>query len=294
MPADDTLLAAYLIEPGRASYELDDLALEYGVDVRPEPEADEETTALLRRAALPLRLVSQMRARLLERGNLELYETIELPLTSVLAEMEDAGVRIDTYRMGEITARLADRVEELESKAYELAGEEFMLGSTQQVARILFEKLQLTPGRKGKTGLLDRHARPADDPRRARDRRRDRGVARADEADQHVPRAAAHADRRRRPPAHDDQPGGRCDRPALDLEPQSPGDPDPHRARAARSAPPSSPSRAHGWSRPTTRRSSCASSRTSRASRSCARRSSAARTSTPRPPPRCSARIRPR
>jgi DNA polymerase-1 len=54
--------------------------------------------------------------------------------------------------MGEITARLADRVEELESKAYELAGEEFMLGSTQQVARILFEKLQLTPGRKGKTG----------------------------------------------------------------------------------------------------------------------------------------------
>jgi DNA polymerase-1 len=54
--------------------------------------------------------------------------------------------------MGEITARLADRVEELESKAYELAGEEFMLGSTQQVARILFEKLGLTAGRKGKTG----------------------------------------------------------------------------------------------------------------------------------------------
>src|SRR5204863_6366614 len=44
------------------------------------------------------------------------------------------------------------RVEELQARAYELAGEEFMLGSTQQVARILFEKLQLTPGRKGKTG----------------------------------------------------------------------------------------------------------------------------------------------
>src|SRR5437762_12420304 len=66
--------------------------------------------------------------------------------------MEDAGVKIDTYRMGEITARLADRVEELEAKAYDLVGEEFMLGSTQQVARILFEKLGLTPGRKGKTG----------------------------------------------------------------------------------------------------------------------------------------------
>ncbi len=152
MAVDDTLLAAYLIEPGRASYELDDLAAEYGVGIRPTPEADEETTALIRRAALPPRLAAQMRARLLERGNLELYETIELPLTEVLAAMEDAGVRIDAYRMGEITARLADRVEELEAKAYELAGEEFMLGSTQQVARILFEKLGLTPGRKGKTG----------------------------------------------------------------------------------------------------------------------------------------------
>jgi DNA polymerase-1 len=150
--ADDTLLAAYLIEPGRASYELDDLAIEYGVGVRPEPETDEETTSLIRRAAIPPRIVSAMRARLLERGNLDLYETIELPLTQVLADMEDAGVRIDTYRMGEITARLADRLEELESKAFELAGEEFMLGSTQQVARILFEKLALTPGRKGKTG----------------------------------------------------------------------------------------------------------------------------------------------
>jgi DNA polymerase-1 len=149
---DDTLLAAYLIEPGRATYELDDLGAEYGVAIRPAPEAGEETTALIRRAALPPRLIAQMRARLLERGNLELYETIELPLSPVLADMEDAGVRIDTYRMGEITARLHDRVEELESKAYELAGEEFMLGSTQQVARILFEKLQLTPGRKGKTG----------------------------------------------------------------------------------------------------------------------------------------------
>ena len=52
----------------------------------------------------------------------------------------------------EITARLAERVEELEASAYELAGEEFQLGSTQQLARILFEKLELTAGRKGKTG----------------------------------------------------------------------------------------------------------------------------------------------
>jgi DNA polymerase-1 len=93
-----------------------------------------------------------LRERLRERGSEVLYDHIELPLAAVLASMEDAGIKIDTYRMGEITARLADRVEELETNAHELAGEEFMLGSTQQVARILFEKLELTPGRKGKTG----------------------------------------------------------------------------------------------------------------------------------------------
>jgi DNA polymerase I len=152
LPAEDTMIAAYLIEPGRPAYELEDLAAEYGVEALPEPEVEEETTALIRSAEVPRRLAAPLRARLAERGSEELYDRIELPLTAVLAAMEDAGIKIDTYRMGEITARLADRVEELESRAYELAGEEFMLGSTQQLARVLFEKLALTPGRKGKTG----------------------------------------------------------------------------------------------------------------------------------------------
>jgi DNA polymerase-1 len=149
---DDTLLAAYLIEPGRATYELNDLAAEYGVEIVPTPEADEETTALVRSAEIPRRLVTPMLERLDERGLTSLYREVELPLTDVLADMERAGVKIDTYRMGEITARLAERVTELEARAHELAGEEFMLGSTQQVGRILFEKLGLTAGRKGKTG----------------------------------------------------------------------------------------------------------------------------------------------
>src|ERR687886_1843255 len=151
-PAEDTMILAYLIEPGRASYELDDLAQEYGVEPVPTPPTDEETAALVRHAEIPRRLVPMMLERVRERDQEHLYRRIELPLTAVLAAMEDAGVKIDTYRMGEITARLADRVEELESKAYELAGEEFVLGSTPQVGRLLFEQLGLTPGRKGKTG----------------------------------------------------------------------------------------------------------------------------------------------
>ena len=111
----------------------------------PEPATEEETAALVRRAEAARRLAPTLRARLREWGMERLYDEIELPLTAVLADMEDAGIRIDTYRMGEITARLAERVEELEASALELAGEEFQLGSTQQLARILFEKLEPRP-----------------------------------------------------------------------------------------------------------------------------------------------------
>jgi DNA polymerase-1 len=151
-PADDTLLAAYLVDPGRADYALDDLAREHGVELVPEPATEEETAALVRHAEAARRLAPKLRARLREWGSEQLYDEVELPLTVVLADMEQAGIKIDAYRMGEITARLSERVEELEAQALELAGEEFQLGSTQQLARILFEKLELTAGRKGKTG----------------------------------------------------------------------------------------------------------------------------------------------
>ncbi len=150
--ADDTLIAAYLIDPGRSGYELSDLGPEYGIELVPEPAAEEETADLIRVAELPRLLAPLLLARLDERGLTNLYREIELPLTRVLSDMERAGVKIDTYRMGEITARLDERVTELEALAYDLAGEEFMLGSTQQVGRVLFETLGLPSGRKGKTG----------------------------------------------------------------------------------------------------------------------------------------------
>jgi len=150
---DDTLLLAYLIEPSRPEYPLNELEAEYGLELEPDPAAEEETAALVRNAAATLRLRDLLLERVRERGMEPLYRDVELPLSPVLAAMEDTGVKIDEYRMGEITARLREMVEELESRAYDLAGEEFVLGSTQQVGRILFEKLGLTPGRKGKTGF---------------------------------------------------------------------------------------------------------------------------------------------
>ena len=152
-PADDTLIGAVPRRSGarRATSSTTSRAStgSSSCPIRPPRRRRRRSS---RRAEAARRLAPQLRGRLREWGMERLYDEIELPLTAVLADMEDAGIRIDTYRMGEITARLAERVEELEASALELAGEEFQLGSTQQLARILFEKLGLTAGRKGKTG----------------------------------------------------------------------------------------------------------------------------------------------
>src|SRR5437763_1251473 len=82
---DDTMIAAYLIEPSRASYELDDLAAEYGLELHLQPEAEEETARLVRHAAATLRLRRPLLERVRERGHEQLSREIELPLTPVRA-----------------------------------------------------------------------------------------------------------------------------------------------------------------------------------------------------------------
>ena len=149
---EDTMIAAYLLDPSRSDYELDELAHEQGIELEPSPVAEEGTTALVRRAEAARRLAPLFAERLRSLQLDSLYREIELPLTVVLAEMEQTGIEIDTYRMGEILARLTERLAELEARAQELAGEPFALGSPQQLGRILFEQLKLTPGRRGKTG----------------------------------------------------------------------------------------------------------------------------------------------
>src|SRR3977135_3815314 len=69
LPAEDTMIAAYLIEPGRPAYELEDLAAEYGVEALPQPEVEEGTAALIRAAEVPRRLAGPLRARPREGGS---------------------------------------------------------------------------------------------------------------------------------------------------------------------------------------------------------------------------------
>jgi DNA polymerase-1 len=78
---------------------------------------------------------------------------VELPLVHVLAAMEREGLRLDAERLAEVGAGFGERIDTLEKEIFELADEEFTIGSPQQVGRVLFEKLELTRKRRGKTGF---------------------------------------------------------------------------------------------------------------------------------------------
>jgi DNA polymerase-1 len=99
-----------------------------------------------------LLLAERQRVQLEKEGMIRLFREVEMPLTRVLLDMEGWGIHLDCYLLGEITAKIQDQLEELESRCYEAAGEPFNLGSTQQLGYILFEKLALPRGRKTKTG----------------------------------------------------------------------------------------------------------------------------------------------
>jgi DNA polymerase-1 len=143
--AHDTLLAAYLLEPSRRSFVLDELCEEAGIAISLDDD-------IAREAALTSLLAARQRLMLEERGELELLDEIELPLIPVLRSMELAGVRLNTTTLAEIADRVRTEIASLEQRIWDLAGEEFVIASPQQLSAILFDKLGLTKKRKGKTG----------------------------------------------------------------------------------------------------------------------------------------------
>ena len=158
-PAFDTAVAAYLLAPERPEKERTLEALAGVAAEGAEPAGDGGEEALpspaaraARRAVRTWHVAAAQRPRLLELGLERLFRETELPLVRVLARMEAAGVKMDPYRLGEITARVRDRADELTDRIHELAGGTFTIGSTQQLAEVLFSRLGLEPLRKGKTG----------------------------------------------------------------------------------------------------------------------------------------------
>jgi DNA polymerase-1 len=144
----DTMVAAYLIDPARRGYPLAELASDEGLAA-----AVEGADGVAERAVVTRALAERQRAALAEGGLERLFDEIELPLLEVLIEMERAGVKLDTKALAKISQRVGEQVAVLEREVHELAGEEFTIGSPQQLGQVLFEKLDLTKKRRGKTGF---------------------------------------------------------------------------------------------------------------------------------------------
>jgi DNA polymerase-1 len=154
--AFDAQIAAYVLNPGRTSYSLADLAEEH-LNVRLEvADAFSEEERLAREAALAVALREPMEQRIEAAGLTEIMQRIEMPLIPILADMERVGVPVDKEWLGKLSREMGEKIEGLAKRIYELAGEEFTIGSTQQLQRILFEKLQLPTGKKIKTGFSTR------------------------------------------------------------------------------------------------------------------------------------------
>ena len=160
----DTALAAYLALPGQRSFDLADLALRYANrelrDASAEPgqlalEMPGESDAaagLAMRATATAELADALDADLAGRGATALLRDVELPLVSVLADMERAGIAADVDHLAGMSASLGGEVKAAEQGAYAVTGHEFNLGSPKQLQEVLFTELALPKTKRIKTG----------------------------------------------------------------------------------------------------------------------------------------------
>ncbi len=155
----DTMLAAYLLNPERVNYRLEDLTFEYLK--RPLPTANDAgrldfgadtADVAAARATAAAALASSLDELLAAQGMAELYRRLEVPLAPVLAALEARGIRIDRRGFARLARRFEKYLKEAAAELFELAGGEFNPNSPLQLREVLFERLGLKPRRKTKTG----------------------------------------------------------------------------------------------------------------------------------------------
>ncbi|MDR0786294.1 MAG: DNA polymerase I [Gemmatimonadota bacterium] len=164
----DTMVASYLLDPNRREHGLDSLALQH-LDYRTttyeevvgkgktellfaEVEIDRARDYACEDTDITLRL-ARLFAPELERLELvPLFESVEVPLIEVLADMEWEGIRVDAAFFAKLERRLADELAVLQTEIHKEAGLEFNIGSTHQLREVLFERLKLPVIKKTKTG----------------------------------------------------------------------------------------------------------------------------------------------
>ena len=166
-PMIDTMIAAYLAEPSRRSYKLDDLCLDQGVKLTSYSEVtngDKRTDSF---AYVPverggyyscedvygtLTIWHHYQKLLKETGQKELFLDVEMALVRILADMENEGIKVDASRLDVLAEEFGARLVDLEQQIHRLAGYSFNINSPQQLGKVLFEDLELPHGRKTKTG----------------------------------------------------------------------------------------------------------------------------------------------
>jgi DNA polymerase-1 len=153
---DDTMLAAYLLDPNRSKYDLSELAREaLGDDedaAAPQGWSDSQwQTAHV--ADLTLQTAQILHQRILEKKLETIYSEVELPLAPLLHRMERAGIKVDPTVLKDLSNFISIELHKLTIKIYQLAGREFNIGSPKQVGEVLSE-LNIDIGRKTSTGRV--------------------------------------------------------------------------------------------------------------------------------------------
>ncbi|MFK4801940.1 DNA polymerase I [Streptomyces sp. MPA0124] len=159
----DTALAAYLVKPGRRSFDLDALSLEYlHRELAPAAAADgqlafgadegAEAEALMVQARAVLDLGEAFEGRLADVGAADLLRDVELPTSALLARMERHGIAADRDHLRAMEQMFAGAVQQAVKEAHAAAGREFNLGSPKQLQEVLFGELNLPKTKKTKTG----------------------------------------------------------------------------------------------------------------------------------------------
>jgi len=145
----DVALAAYLLEATSGNFDAETLAAKY-LD-RSLPDPDNKLERLGAEAAAAAALAPKLSSLLTKLKQDKLFKEVEMELILSLARMEEAGVGLDIDYLNSMSAKMSAEINDISKRIFTLADEEFNLNSPQQLSQILFEKLELKPGKKTKS-----------------------------------------------------------------------------------------------------------------------------------------------
>ncbi|MBI5827746.1 MAG: DNA polymerase I [Deltaproteobacteria bacterium] len=153
----DTSIASYLLDPSRPEHTVESLSYELLGGSVEEGSGEEDLEAAKIKACKKtcniLKLSEILEKRLKEEGLAKLYTEIELPLSEVLASMEEAGIKVDVGLLRELSREAEAELARIEERIYAAAGTAFNINSPKQLSEVLFEKLGLRPVKRTKTGF---------------------------------------------------------------------------------------------------------------------------------------------